>query len=58
MRTLKFEKNGKTIIATALDSAGMGFLSNLLCSGWYSEEEAYDLCYEYEGNLVSIEKLS
>ena len=57
MNTATFEKNGKTIKATAIDAAGKGFLSNLVWRGWYTEEESYDLCYEYENYYVTIEEL-
>jgi hypothetical protein len=57
MKQATFEKNGKTIKATALNSAGMGFLANLVSRGWYTEEEAFDLCYEYQETYVSIEIL-
>jgi len=56
MKTATFTKNEVTIKVTALNSAGMGFIANLVSRGWYTEEEAYDLCYEYEGKYVSIEK--
>jgi hypothetical protein len=57
MKQATFEKNGKTIKATALNSAGMGFLASLVSRGWYTEEEAFDLCYEYQETYVSIEIL-
>lgn len=54
MNQAYFQKNGKYIIATALSSAGKGFLANLVMSGNYTEEQAFDSCYEKEGELVSI----
>lgn len=58
METAKFTKNGKTIKVTALSSAGKGFIANLVMRGWYTEEEAFDLCYEYQEIYVSIEEIS
>jgi hypothetical protein len=58
MKTATFTKNENTIKVTALNSAGMGFVANLVCRGWYTEEEAYDLCYEYQFTYVEIEELS
>ena len=55
MQTATFTKDSVTIKATALSDAGMGFISNLVCSGWYTEAEAFDLCYEYKNSYVSIE---
>lgn len=57
MKQGTFTKGDKRIRVTALDSAGMGFIANLICSGWYTDEEAFDLCYQYEGHYVSIEEL-
>ena len=54
MKQASFEKNGKTILVTAIDSAGMGFIANLVNRGWYTEEESFDLCYEYEKQYVTI----
>ncbi len=58
MNTAKFTKDGKTIKVTALSDAGMGFIAGLVCSGWYTEAEAFDLCYEYEGKYVSIKEVT
>ena len=55
MRSAQFTKGNTTIKATAISSAGMGFLANLVCRGWYTEEEAFDLCHEYKDKYVSIE---
>ena len=57
MNTATFTKNETTIKVTALDSAGMGFVSSLVNSGWYTEEEAFDLCYQYQEYYVSIEEV-
>jgi hypothetical protein len=54
MKTAEFTKNGKTIKVTAIDSAGMGFISQLVCGGCYTEEQAFDLCYEFENKYVTI----
>ena len=56
MKTATFTKDGKTIRATATCSAGMGFIANLVCRGWYTEAEAFDLCYEYQDVYVTIEE--
>jgi len=58
MKTATFEKDGKQITVTAMDSAGMGFISNLVASGWYTEAEAFDLCHQYEGYYVTIEEVT
>jgi hypothetical protein len=58
MKTATFTKNGSTIRVTALNSAGMGFISSLVMNGWYSEEESYDLCFEYQETYVSIEEIA
>ena len=55
MKEATFTKNDTTIKATAINSAGMGFLSNLVMRGWYTEAEAFDLCYEYKDRYVSVE---
>ncbi len=58
MNTATFTKSGKTIIAYALSSAGMGFIANLVCRGWYTEAEAFDLCYEYKDKYVTIAEVA
>lgn len=57
MKSAIFEKDGNKIKATAIGSAGMGFLSRLIGSGWYNEAECYDLCNEYSGVYVEVEIL-
>ncbi len=58
MNIATFTKDGVTIRATALNDAGMGFIANLVCRGWYTQEQAFDLCYEYEGKYVSIKEVT
>jgi len=58
MNTATFTKDGVAIRATALSDAGMGFIANLVCRGWYTEAEAFDLCYEYRFKYVSIEEVT
>ncbi len=58
MNSARFIKEGKTIKATALNDAGMGFIANLVCRGWYTEAEAFDLCYEYQFKYVDIEEIT
>ena len=55
MDTATFTKDSSTIKVNAINDAGMGFISNLVCRGWYTEEEAYDLCHEYEDKYVRIQ---
>jgi hypothetical protein len=54
MEKARFTKDGCTIEAHALNSAGMGFLVSLVMRGWYTESEAFDLCFEFENKYVSI----
>lgn len=52
--TIKF--NGRTIKLVALNSAGMGFIANLICSGWYpDEEEQYELALQHQDMVEVIE---
>ena len=52
--TIKF--NGRTIKLVALNSAGMGFIANLICSGWYpKEEEQYELALQHQDMVEVIE---
>lgn len=54
----RFTKDGVTIEVHALDSAGVGFLTNLCIRGWYTESEAFDYCFEFENYYVSIERIN
>lgn len=54
MKTAFFTSGGITIKATAMSSAGMGFLSRLVTFG-VSEDYAFERCIYFEYIFVTIE---
>ena len=58
MNQAYFNKDGKYVVVTALSDAGQGFITRLVISGEYTDAQAFDLCYEKEGELVSIHEIN
>lgn len=56
MRYAKFSNlsTQQVMSVTAKNSAAMGFLSKLVCSGLYTDEQAFNACLQYDNDTHNL----